>query len=90
MNPRSTDGEADALTTTSSRRCLSQAIILKAGRDVQNKNILKFRLDTKLLCFSLRLEVTSLVKNFVSFRNPSNFVLLCARSQTAKGCTHPV
>ena len=37
-----------------------------------------FRFDAKLLCFvliSFRFELTtSLVKNFISFRNPSNFV----------------
>ena len=37
------------------------------NRGVRNENIL-FRFDAKLLCFG-----------FVSFRNPSNFVSLCAR-----------
>ena len=58
----------------------------------RNKNILKFRFDTKLLGFVFilfRFELTFSVKSYVSFPNPRNFVSLCVRNQTVKDLTYP-
>ena len=62
------------------------------NKDVRNENISKFRFDAKFLCFGLVsfcFQLTFVVKNFLSFRNPSNFVSLCVQNQTMKGRTHP-
>ena len=65
------------VTTCLARKALFMAVITTRG--VRNENISKFRFVSTQNCFVL-----------VSFRNPSNFVSLCARNQTAKGWTLPM